>query len=393
MGERVLIIPRATINASALQDGTGEESLFLLLDRLMARPNLAISVFWPPASRNWVFVEARKEEDVQDLCSHLSTFPHPLKIEFIPIEERVRSLSWQPPTPPTLSSPSWVRLKRKCELKHLLQVDPDVDKRLIKYGKDLAYVSGWLTEKLVLICLVPRLWVPIDSGASVEPRQGEENKRPRKKCLPRLLHPILVADPLALDTIHQIDPNVWWVPKNRYELEKLVSRVYQLARLGWKKCVKGGDNFMPPFAYFCLPPTALQSVGVVPKLGELKVFGEGMAIGAQQLRFPAPHPDFLRWSYEIHIAAPLDVGQKVEAKLIRGMIQGVIEDIRHDEVVVRTQDTREKHEVHVHSVRRRYEVGDTVKVVKSLPLDSEGWVLGVQDDLVQVFDRRRKEEV
>ena len=150
---------------------------------------------------------------------------------------------------------------------------------------------------------------------------------------------------------------------------------------------------MPPFAYYSVPPAALRSASVVPKLGELKLFGEGMAIGAQQLGFSAPHPDFLRWSYENHFAAPLDMGQKVEAKLIGGMIQGVIEDIRHDEVVVRTQDTREEHEVHLHSVRRFYEVGDKVKVVKSAPVDSEGWVIGVQDDLVNVFDRRRKEEV
>ncbi|KAF8339365.1 hypothetical protein F5887DRAFT_1077402 [Amanita rubescens] len=374
-------------------EGTGEESLFVLSDRLKARPNLAISVFWPPGSGTWIFVEASKRENVQDLCNHLSTMPHPLKIEFVPVEERVRSLDWHHQPTPAVTSPSWARLKRKCELKDLLRIEPHFDKRLIKYGKDLAYVCGWLTESLVLICLVPRLLVPIDSGASLEPRQGEEHKRPRKKRLPRLLHPKLLGDPQeALDIMHIIEPNVWWVPKKRYELERVVSGVYQLARRGWKKCVRGGDNFMPPFAYYSVPPAALRSASVVPKLGELKLFGEGMAIGAQQLGFSAPHPDFLRWSYENHFAAPLDMGQKVEAKLIGGMIQGVIEDIRHDEVVVRTQDTREEHEVHLHSVRRFYEVGDKVKVVKSAPVDSEGWVIGVQDDLVNVFDRRRKEE-
>lgn len=113
----------------------------------------------------------------------MSTFPHPLDIRYIPVDERHDWLRVKHTTP-TITSNSWVRLKRRAELQVLLE-----NERLIKYAKDLAYVHRWLTDSLVMICLVPRLLVPIIS----EDAGHEEAGRKKKRCQ-RILHPQLPID-------------------------------------------------------------------------------------------------------------------------------------------------------------------------------------------------------
>ena len=55
-----------------------------------------------------------------------------------------------------------------------------------------------------------------------------------------------------------------------------------------------------------------------------------------------------------------------------------------------TEDTTPVDPQHV---RWFYEIGDTVKVIKSWNIDREGWVLAIKDDEVDIFDCISNEEV
>ncbi|KAF8325597.1 hypothetical protein F5887DRAFT_1085354 [Amanita rubescens] len=118
-------------------DGAAEESFFLLQDRLKARPRWAFSTFLPPGSRQWIYVESASRDYVKNLCKNLSTFPHPLQIFFVPVEEHLESLNGSRMMP-SINPGSWVRLKRRSELEGLV---PNLDERLIKYANDLGYVQ------------------------------------------------------------------------------------------------------------------------------------------------------------------------------------------------------------------------------------------------------------
>jgi len=287
-----------------------------------------------------------------------------------------------------------VRLKRTSELKHLLENDREFDKRLVRYAKDLAYVQGRMENGLLLICLVPRLLLPIERDVSVDEKEGGEQKPCRRKRDRRLLHPKMLGDPKeGMDVAHPLDPNVWWAPKRTYELEQIVPGVYELAKPKSKRTLRGGDLYMPPFAYYTMPVAGVHTTGVVPRLSELRLFAEGMAIGVEELNFPAPDAEFIRWTYENHLAAPVEIGQKVETNLKRQMIRGVIEDIWFEQVVVRERETEEEVEVEARLVRRYYDVGDWVKVVKASNMDREGSVVKTIDDHLDVFDHRANEQV
>jgi hypothetical protein len=377
-------IPKtATEPASLSQDGAEEESTSLLQNRLKARPRWAFSIFLPPGSRQWIYVESASRDYVHKLCENLSTFPHPLQIVFVPIEERLERLNGSRTTPSIMPG-SWVRLKRKSELEELLQ-NFDQDERLIKYANDLGYVTRQLDDCHVAVCLVPRLLTLIESNGA--------GAKKRKRC-PRLIHPNALGDPkYATEVAHRLDPNVWWDPKSRYELVQIPSGVYRLAKPNSTTTMEGSDDFLLPFAYFAVPTRTLYSTGVVPKLSELRLFGEGFAIGAKELQFPNVDPELMSWSFENHVAAPLEIGHKVEIKLDAGTMRGVIVDVRFDDVVVQVDDSVDGIEVDARHVRRIYEVGDTVKVVVPTNFDCEGWVVDVGDEKIVAFNRNKKEHV
>jgi hypothetical protein len=106
-------------------------------------------------------------------------------------------------------------------------------------------------------------------------------------------------------------PDVWWDFGERLELEGVEEGLYKFAK------GPNGDAYMPPFAISSVPILALQVAGVVPKLSELHVFHEGMAVGSCQLEFLGPTPDFMRWTYKRYVAAPLEVGNHVEVKMLK----------------------------------------------------------------------------
>lgn len=359
-------------------------------------PVTTVSVVLPPGSRRWIGIESSSREQVEELCQNLSTFSYPLDIHYIPVDKRLDWLRGNHTTP-TITPNSWVRLKRRAELRGLLENDANFDKRFLKYANDLGYVHQRLTDSLVTICLVPRLLVPIMSEDAGHEQDGEGQKfRRKKKRCPRLLHPQLLAHPKETATMdNSLDPDLWWDPKSPYDLEPILPgvRVYQLAKHKSKKCVKGGDDYFLPFTYYAIPPSALRIQDVNPRISELKLFGLGMAIGEQQLRFPSPHPDFLRWSYENHVAAPVEVGQKVEIKLDAGIVRGVTVNISMDHALVRMDGTEVVMDVDARCIRRFYEVGNTVKVVISSNRNREGWVVDERGDEIIVFDHHRKEQV
>ena len=231
-----------------------------------------------------------------------------------------------------------------------------------------------------------------------------------------------VASREAMRIAHMFDPTVWWHPNIRYSLQNIEAGVYRLTKINrhGERAVKGVDDFVPPFAFYKVPHATLRAERAVPKLDELKLFAEGMAVGGEQLCLSTPDPDFMRWTYENHIAAGVEIGQKVEAKVEGGMIRGIIDDIFLDEVTLRINHTEEMG-VDVRWVRRFYEEGDTVKVVKiSYPncedklgkrvkvvkathlnredevashLNREGWVVGIREGEIEVFDRNANEHV
>ena len=367
-----------------LKNGAEQESVVLLNDRLKVRPQWASSVFVPPGGKGWICMRSNSRESVEKLCLHLSTFPHPLHIIFLPVKERWEWLNYCHHAP-RIPHPAWVRIKQKSELGDLLSSGWNFDKRVMKYAKDLAYVP-FSNETSVIVCLVPRLPVLNSNGDSGE---GESKRRPKMQ---QLLHPMMLGDPQAASRATMIDPSMWWQPKTRYDLKKIGAGVYQLVKPENQRTVKGADDFTPPFASFVVPPVVLQSTGVVPRLSELKFFGEAMAIGSKQLHLPNPGPDFLRWRYENHIAAPVLIGHKAEAKVEGGIVRGVVVDVFSNEATLCINNTEEI-AVDVRCIRRFYEIGDTVKVVKASNLNHEGWVVSIHEGEIDVLDRQAKEHV
>jgi transcription elongation factor len=120
-----------------------------------------------------------------------------------------------------------------------------------------------------------------------------------------------------------------------------------------------------------------------------------MAVGRAELGFKAPSTDFIRWTYEYYMGAPLKQGHKVEVQTThRGLVRGVIKDTKFEYFTVRVVDTGEiLEDVDAKSLRRFYEVGDAVRVIKSMNQDHKGWVLDTKADVVDVVDRHMKEMV
>ncbi|KAF8318845.1 hypothetical protein F5887DRAFT_1166918 [Amanita rubescens] len=317
-----------------VQDGSEEETFWTLQDRLRALPGLAYAIVLPPRGRMWIGVESISRTNVEELCKNLSTIRHPLEILLVPVNERVAE-----------------------------------------------------SESTVVICLVPRLLVKNGIHASGDMNE-DERKRPRRKRLPRLLHPKAIGDHTEIMEIApRMDPNVWWQPGSRQELILVEDGIYRFA-----KERKGDNQYIPPFALFKVPAEALCSSGVTPRLRELKLFVEGMAIGSNLLDFPAPSREFIRWTYERYVAFPVEIGNRVEVDLKPGKVWGTIVDVRFDEVVVRTNDMRKEIQVDTDCLRRFYEIGDAVKVVQGSDVDREGWIVNVEDDELAVFNSALKEE-
>ena len=374
-----------------IKNGMVEETLWAMHDRLRERPQLALSVFMPPQSDNWICIESTSHKNVVELCVDLSTVYQPPNVLFVPVDQRVQWITWCPTTP-RIKSPSWVRIKKRSELRDLLDKDHNIDQRLLKYANDLAYVHEAFNESKVLIYLVPRLLVEVGRQGSTDYR--DEQKKLRRQQLPRLLHPNTISEPTpGTETTHPLHPTVWWNPKCFYDLVAIKPGVCQLANPKTHKRTIDGDDLVPPFAIFYVPVSALQSSDVVPRLKELNLFAEGMTIGAKEMKLDFPHTEFFRWTYENDVAAPVQIGNKVEVKSNTGITQGVIRDIHFDKVIVRTIETGEEFEVDIRSVRRFYQLGDRVKVVRSSMINQQGLVIGVQDDQIEVFDQDRKEPV
>jgi hypothetical protein len=276
-------------------------------------------------------------------------------------------------------------------LKELLSKDSKMDERILKYANDLVYIDG-STESTVFLCMVPRLPVPILNG------EDDSNTRKKTKLTQRLLQPLL-GDPVlarqAPPAAHMMDPTVWWHPNIHYDLEVINLPIYRLTKHDShdrRRPVKGGDDFVLPFAIYEVPHAVLRSERAIPKFNELKMFAEGLTIGGQILQFVIRDPSFLRWTYENHVAACVEIGQKVEANVGGVMKRGIIDDIFLDEVTLRINNT-EQVGIDARWVRRYYEVGDKVKVVKASNLNREGWVVSIREGEIEVFDLDAKEYV
>ena len=124
-----------------------------MYNRLYERPGLASSVLMPPTSHNCICIESTSHQNVVELCVDLSTVQQPPNVVFVPLAECVQWVNWSPPTP-RIKSPSWVRMKKRSQLRDLLDKDHYLDERLLKYGNDLGYVSH-ISHSHVEMFLVP----------------------------------------------------------------------------------------------------------------------------------------------------------------------------------------------------------------------------------------------
>ena len=246
-----------------------------------------------------------------ELCINLSTIHHPLEIELVPVEDCVAWLDWQP----TMTSlPQWVWIKGSSKLQQL-DADPD----LLKYVGDLAWVKGDENYEAT-ICLILCLHVKVE----------REGKKPWIKRLPWLCHPKAIGEwEETANFTRQMDPEVWWCPDHPHKQESLGPGIHWLAK------VKNADDLCLPFAIFDVPVDLLQTTDVAPTLNELRVFSEGMAVGRAELGFKAPSTECIQWTYEYHMAAPLEHGHKVEVQMThRGLLHGVIEDTMFEHFTV-----------------------------------------------------------
>jgi hypothetical protein len=161
------------INALTIKSGTEEESIYLLHNHLKVWSHLAVAAF--PASQQWICMESVCREHVEKLCVHLSTFPHPLQIFFIPVDEHLNWLQWQHQTS-RITAPAWVQLKKRSELEEMLSMDSKLDERILKYANDLAFVSKLTPRPFLQLVIVPRLPVPISYNNS-----GQDNSNTCQK--------------------------------------------------------------------------------------------------------------------------------------------------------------------------------------------------------------------
>jgi hypothetical protein len=319
-------------------------------------------------------------KNVHDLCVNLFTIPHPLEISLILVEEQIKFLQWGP-TYPHVQPTSWARLKKLPKLKDL-----NMAKNVWKYAGDLAFVLDMPSTSTARVCLVPWLSVRIEG-------KGEKNQKCKSKRLPQLLHPKTIGQrPKDWDIPHPMRLDVWWDFGERLELEGVKEGLYKFAK------GPNGDTYMLPFAISSVPILALQVAGVVPKLSELRVFHEGMAVGSCQLEFLGLTPDFMQWTYERYVVAPLEVGNHVKVKMGSRWVRGMIMDARFDEYVMRVEGHEDLDDMDVpgHNVRWYYRIGDAVKVIQASNIcredfvGREGFVFNVNAELVEVLDYKDK---
>lgn len=333
----------------------------------------------PPASKSYLLVEAISEAHVLNLCRHVSTIPQPARIAFIPLADRESWMKWEAPRPHT-QSPSWVRFHPQYVLRQL----EGVGDQLVKYGGDLAVVFEDKGYPLVDLLVVPRLPV---------------KQRTRYKQLQRLLDPRTFPGARSTqEPINRYDPQTFWYPTRPPKLEEInpsdPRSVYRFKHRGYR------DEYVLPFAVFWnVPVAAFVNSNVRPTFNELAVFFEG-AVVTPDFGFEQMPKSFIRGSYEMFMGAPLEVGDhvKVEASCPPVCKRGVIKEIGFGGAVVYFEDEDHAYTFTnvIQHVRRTYQAGDAVKVIKSsdaLIINRKGWVVDVNDDDVDVFDSKLQEEV
>lgn len=114
-----------------------------------------------------------------ELCVDLSMVHQPPNVLFIPEAECVQWVTWCPTTPRIKCPSVWI--KKKSELRGLIDKDHNLDKRLLKYGNNLAFMHQ-MCDDFVVICLVTWLLVKVRRQGSADYR--DEQKKWRRQRLP-----------------------------------------------------------------------------------------------------------------------------------------------------------------------------------------------------------------
>jgi hypothetical protein len=197
-----------------------------------------------------------------------------------------------------------------------------------------------------------------------------------------------------IDSNFHYDPTLFWFPSKEPKLTKISPDVYKFSPK------KSMVEYKLPFAWFQrVPRDALALTEVNPTVGDLDAFFEGLIVGEKELKLTLPPgiPQFLRFSYDHYLGAPLEVGHRV---LVSGLQigqenPGKVIAVRYEEVDVEVEANGDCITVPTFQARRLFTLGDYVKVfAPSSPMrNREGWVLNVGPKEVAILEASTKEQV
>lgn len=267
-------------------------------ETLKVRPRWALAVIASLRKTGWVAIESWSLANVEALCHNISTIQRPMDIRFVPLEER---LDWlvcgKQHTKP--KSPGWARFKPASVLRSL-----NLKPSILRYAKELALVTSCVHYPFLDVLVIPRL--PVSDTQS-----GPENQtRTRKRTRQRLLHPYTFPskqEERRASDFHY-DPSLFWFPTKEPKLMMTRPNVYRFSKKN------SPLEYKLPFAWFERVPTeALAVTEITPAVGELDAFFEGIIVGQKELQLSLPPgiPQFIRFSYDYYLGAPLEVGHRV----------------------------------------------------------------------------------
>lgn len=303
-------------------------------------PLKIMSVFQRDTFTGYIYMEARNQQAVTVALKGLVNV-YPQNMILVPIKEYVDLLRATKSAETELVPGAYVRLKRG------------------KYGGDLAIVENLSENGLeVRLKLVPRL----DYGRNAE--AGIDGKRKRVARIPP---PRLFSEQEA----SQYDPR-------------------NLQKRGPNAYVYAGDEYIGGFLYKDFKITLVNAENVAPKLEELTRFnseetdGIDLASLAQSLRKSAAAVQF-QGGDVVEVSEGEQTG-----------VQGTVISTHGDIVTVEATTAPlvgKRIDLPSRSLRKKFAIGDHVRVISGNFLDDTGLIVGLEDDSVTLLSDLNKKEV
>lgn len=298
-----------------------------------------MSVFQRDTFAGYIYMEARNQQAVTVALKGLVNV-YPQNMILVPIKEYVDLLRATKSAETELVPGAYVRLKRG------------------KYGGDLAIVENLSENGLeVRLKLVPRL----DYGRNAEASDG------KRKRVARIPPPRLFSEQEA----SQYDPR-------------------NLQKRGPNAYVYAGDEYVGGFLYKDFKITLVNAENVAPKLEELTRFnseetdGIDLASLAQSLRKSAAAVQF-QGGDVVEVSEGEQTG-----------VQGTVVATHGDIVTIEATTeplVGQRIDLPSRTLRKKFAIGDHVRVISGNFLDDTGLIVGLDDDSVTLLSDLNKKEV